>query len=315
MQKFFSPDLFASRRLSFTVNTLYLIAVMLLYPIVGGVLFSFVSGGSEAAFSLSTIARSQLPSIRFIQAVGQILVLALPVLLLAGWHTDKKNPFAPQSLAFLGIGKPLHFGMAALVVGGIFLLQPLLYTITAVQDYYLWPSLGPYGAEVVQTRDVMDGFIKQLAQAGTVSEYLSVIVVFAVTPALCEELFFRGYIQQNYTRSLSSGYAVVLTGFIFALFHLSMANLLPLALLGWYIGYIYAVTGNLASAFLVHFVNNLAALLFLFFTEGSDPGMALASKALVGSPWWWLVVAGSIVLFVMVLRRLVAAQQKAFHEG
>lgn len=304
MQKFFSPDLFASRRPSFLVNTLFLIAIMLLYPLVGVWLLSFVSSGSESFFSLSDIDKSQLPSIRLIQAVGQILVLVLPVFLLAGWHTGRKNFFSPQSIAFLGIGKPIDVGMAALAVGGIFLLQPLLSTITAVQDCYLWPALGSAGAEVVRQRDVMESFIRQLAQAGSFPEYVSVIVVFALTPALCEELFFRGYIQQNYTRSISSGNAVVLTGFIFAFFHLSTANLLPLALLGCYIGYIYSMAGNLAVPVVVHFVNNMVALLFLFLSEGSGLEWALESKVLLVSPWWWLVVALSLLLFVMVLRRL-----------
>ncbi len=310
MQKFFFPDQFAGRRPSFMVNTLFLIAIMLLYPLLGGVLFSFVSTGSNAAFSFSSIEKSQLSSIRLIQVVGQIVVLALPVLLLAGWHTGKKNPFSSQSLAFLGIGRPIDVGMVALAVGGIFLLQPLLSTITAVQDHYLWPALGSAGAEVVRQRDVMELFIRQLAEAGSVSEYVSVVVVFALTPALCEELFFRGYIQQNYTRSISSGNAVALTGFIFAFFHLSAANLLPLALLGWYIGYIYSGTGNLALSFLVHFVNNLAALLLLFFTEGGNLERTLESKALLGSVWWWLVVAGTLLLFVMVLRRFSAVRQR-----
>ncbi len=302
MQMFFSSDLFAQQRPSFLVNTLFLVVVMLLYPVVGGVLLSFVSGGSGAAFSLSTLEKSEFPSIRMIQAVGQLLVLALPVFLLAGWHTGKKKPFSSQSLAFLGIGKPVDLTMVALAVGGIFLLQPLLHTITAVQDNYLWPALGSAGAEVVRQRDVMELFIRQLAQAGSVLEYVSVVVVFAITPALCEELFFRGYIQQNYASSISSGYAVVLTGFIFAFFHLSAANLLPLALLGWYIGYIYSAAGNLAIPVVVHFANNMAALLLLFFTGGGDVEGVLESKVLLCSPWWWLVVAVSLLLFVMVLR-------------
>ena len=160
MQKFFSPDQFALRRPSFFANTSFLIAVMLLYSLAGALLLSFVSGGSESTFFLSPIAEPQLFSIRLIQSVVQILLLAVPVFLLAAWHTGQKNPFAPQSLAFLGIGKPIGFGMALLAVGGIFLLQPLLHTITALQDCYLWPSLGPYGAEVVQKRDVMESFIK-----------------------------------------------------------------------------------------------------------------------------------------------------------
>ncbi len=315
MQKFFSSDQFALRRPSFMINTFFLIAVMLFYPIVGGVLFSVVSDSSEAAFSLSNMPRSQLFSIRLIQACGQILVLALPVLFLAAWHTGRNKLFSQQSLAFLGIQKRLDFGMAVLAISGIFLLQPLLYTITAAQDHYLWPILGSAGAEVVRQRDLMESFIKELALVRSVPEFFVVAFVFSITPAFCEELFFRGYIQQNYTRSISSGNAVLLTGSLFALFHLSAANLLPLALLGWYIGYIYALTGNLAIPFVVHLVNNLVALFFLCFTEGGTLEGPVDAMVVLGSPWWWLVVIGSLLLFVMVLRRLAVAPRGVVHSG
>ena len=303
MQTFSSSDPLTVGRPAFFANTLFLIAVMVLYPITGFLLFSLVSGGSQMGFSLLHIEESMLTSIRLIQAVGQILVLALPVLLLAAWHTGRKNPFSPQSLAFLGIQRRVDFGMAALAVGGIFLLQPLLYTITALQDHYLWPALGSAGAEVVHQRDLMESFIKELGQIRSVQEFFSVALVLAFTPAVCEELLFRGYVQQNYTRTMSSGAAVLLTGLIFAFFHMSAANLLPLALLGWYIGYIYARVGNLVIPFVVHLANNLAALLFLFFTEGRSSEEAFGSEHILRLPWWWIVVAGSFFLFVMVLRR------------
>jgi uncharacterized protein len=313
MQKLFIADPFAARRPKFLANTLFLIAVMLLYPVVGGLLFLFVSGGSQESLSLLHLDKSMLPSIRLIQAVGQIFLLALPVIVLAGWHTRHDHAFFSGTLAFLGIGKRVDIGVAALAVGGIFLLQPLLYTITAVQDYVLWPALGSAGQEVVRQRDVMDSFIRELALVRSIPEFFLVAFVLALTPAVCEELLFRGYIQQNYTRSLSSGGAILLTGSIFAFFHLSAANLLPLALLGWYIGYIYAGTGNLAMPFVVHLANNLAALLLLLFTEGRNPEGAIESTAVLGLPWWWLVVAVSLLLFFMVLRRLVAAQGRSSH--
>jgi membrane protease YdiL (CAAX protease family) len=311
MQKLFFADPFAARRPKFWANTLFLIGIMVLYPLVGGLLFLFVSGGSPESFSLLHIEKRMLPSIRLIQAVGQIFLLALPVMAMAGWHTRHDHSFLPGSLAFLGIGKRLDIGVAALAVGGIFLLQPLLYTITAFQDYVLWPSLGSAGREVVRQRDVMESFIRELALVRSVPEFFSVAFVLAFTPAVCEELLFRGYIQQNYTRSLSSGGAVLLTGFIFAFFHMSAANLLPLALLGWYIGYIYARSANLAIPFVVHLANNLAALLLLFLTQGRNLEGAIESKAVLGSPWWWLVVAASLWLFVLVLRRFAALPRRA----
>ena len=303
MQAFFSPDRFAAGRLSFLANTFFLIGVMVLYPLAGVVLFSLITGGGEAGASLMHIERSMIPSIRFIQAVGQIVVLALPVILLAGWQTGRKNPFSLESLAFLGIRKDFNIGAAALAVGGIFVLQPLLYTITSVQDLYLWRALGAAGLEVVRQRDMMESFIGELALVRSVPEFLSVTFVLAVVPAVCEELLFRGYIQQNYSRSMGSGGAVLLTGCVFAFFHLSAANLVPLALLGWYIGYIYSKTGNLAVPFCAHFVNNFAALFLLLFTERGGRASQVQPEFLLGAAWWWMIVVVSVVLFLMIIQR------------
>jgi hypothetical protein len=99
---------------------------------------------------------------------------------------------------------------------------------------------------------------------------------------------------------------VILTGFVFAFFHLSAANLVPLCLLGWYIGYIYSKTGNLSVPFSVHFFNNFAAFLLLLFTERGDPVSQVHPAFLLYSLWWWPVVCGSLLLFVMVARRFSA---------
>jgi len=307
MDTFSVSDPFRTKRPSFVANTLLLIIIMGLYPIAGSLLFSFVNGGLPQRIVFLRFDKSMLTLLRTIQSVGQILVLALPVLLLAGWHTGKKNPFSPESLAYLGVRRSVDFGAVAFAVSGIFLLQPLLYTVTALQDIYLWPSLGTAGAEVVRQRDVMDLFIKELALVRTVPEFVTVFFVLAITPAVCEELFFRGYIQQNYTRSMSTGGAVILTGFVFAFFHLSAANLIPLALLGCYIGYIYSETGNIAVSFFVHLANNLAALLLLLFAGDGDSLMISRPASLVNTPWWWLVVAGSLILFVMVILQFSTA--------
>lgn len=311
MSTFSFSDPFKAQRPTGFVNTIFLIAIMALYPFAGSLLLSLAGGSGKEAVSFSHIERSMLLSIRLIQVTGQILLLALPVLAISAWHTGRKNLFSSQSLAFLGISGRVDPVPALFAAFGIFLLQPLLYSITIFQDSWVWPALGTAGLEVVRQRDLMESFIKELAKAGSVLEFLLVTVVFAVTPAVCEELFFRGYIQQNYTRSMSTRSAVMLTGFIFALFHLSAANLLPLALLGWYIGYIYAATGNLAVPVAAHFANNLAALLLLYVMEGwrheavADPGLLLRS------PWWWLVVAGSLLLFAGVLRWFYAASSRS----
>ena len=312
MQKFAFPDNYRARRPSFWGNTLVLISIMALYPLAGVLLLFFLPEGIQASKVLLNPGeiKDMLPVIRIAQSAGQILVLALPVVFLARWHTGKKGMFSLESLEFLGIRKHIDVGSIALAVSGIFLLQPLLFTVTALQDVFLWPSLGGAGAEVIRQRDMMEAVIKELALMRTVPEFVSVLFVLAITPAVCEELFFRGYIQQNYSRSMSRSGAVLLTGAIFAFFHQSAANLLPLALLGWYIGYIYSETGNIAICFFVHFFNNLAALILLF-AEGSRDLVipvivSRAADSVLHKPWWWVGVAVSLFLFFMVIKRFSA---------
>lgn len=93
MSRFFFSDSFAAKRPSFVVNTLLLISIMVLYPIAGALLFSFVNGGIQQSSLLLHPDKSMIPLLRMVQSVGQILVLALPVAFLAAWHTGEKNPF------------------------------------------------------------------------------------------------------------------------------------------------------------------------------------------------------------------------------
>jgi uncharacterized protein len=307
MQNAQLSDSFAGNRPSFIVNTIVLIGIMGLY-LVAGALILMVTGigssGEQVSGLTPALVSRHLASIRLAQACGQILVLAIPVILLSAFHTGSGNPFSRKSLAFLGVGRIPDGKMLLLGVSGIFLLQPLLQTISSLEQLFLWPALGKAGMEVLRQQEQMDAFIRELARVRSVPEFFLVIFVLALTPAICEELLFRGYIQQNYTRSMSSGNAVMLTGVVFAFFHMSAFNILSLALLGWFIGYIYAKTGNLAVSAFVHFVNNLAALLVFFFTEGTGPDSVSHPEKVIYSVWWWLFLAGSLYLFMILLRRV-----------
>ncbi len=305
MQNFSSADPFAAKRPSFVTNTLFLVGIMLLYPLAGSLLFSLVAGGngSRPLPLPSDITGPMLTSIRSIQVFGQLLVLALPVVLLSARHTRSRNPFSRRSLGFLGIG--VQSGRFAFLpaILGVFLLQPLLHSISELQNLYLWPALGGAGAEVVRQQAAMDSFIRQLALVRSTPEFLTVAAVFALVPAFTEEMLFRGYIQQNYSRAISPGRAVLLTGAVFAFFHLSAANLLPLALLGWYIGYIYSKTGDLRVPIAVHFANNFTALLLLVFSRGAEDLKSSATETVIHALWWWVIVAATLLLFGVLLRR------------
>jgi membrane protease YdiL (CAAX protease family) len=97
---------------------------------------------------------------------------------------------------------------------------------------------------------------------------------FAVVPALCEEVLFRGAILSILLRggqtksALSRVGAVLLCGLLFGIFHLSRAKFLPTTLLGISFGAGVLLSGSLWSAIAMHCTNN--ALVVLLVRAGFD---------------------------------------------
>ena len=65
-------------------------------------------------------------------------------------------------------------------------------------------------------------------------EALTVWMVVALTPAICEEVLFRGTVQHAFEKKMRLRWAFLLTGAIFSFFHLNPVTFIPLALLGTY---------------------------------------------------------------------------------
>jgi membrane protease YdiL (CAAX protease family) len=91
------------------------------------------------------------------------------------------------------------------------------------------------------------------------------IFSIALTPAIVEELAFRGYILQNLLKVIDARQAAYVTSFLFAIIHLSFLSLLwliPLALLK---AYVRINERTIWYGVAMHFCFNLTACLFELF--------------------------------------------------
>ncbi len=280
-----------------------LLAVLVLYPLVGAGLAMLATGVRQLDIDTIAMQPPLLSKLLAAQAVGQILALAIPALLLGWRFSGGPSPFGRPARAWLGLVAPDDWRPVLAAVVGMVLLQPLMYTISGLQDLLL-PLLGEAGKAVLRDQERLERFIAKIATADSPAGFLWVASVLAVTPAFCEEVFFRGYVQKSFRTTLSARGALPLTAFVFALFHLEPSNLIPLTLLGWYIGYIYESSGSLAVPAAAHATNNLVALLFLHL-DVRFMGISLAgSGAGAVCMWqWWVVVAVCAVLFILLIRR------------
>ncbi len=94
------------------------------------------------------------------------------------------------------------------------------------------------------------------------------LIIFFVTSSIAapifEEIMFRGFLLPSLTRYVSVKSAIVIGGFIFAVAHLSLSEVLPLATLGIVLGVVYTRSRNLLAPMLLHSLWNSGTLISLF---------------------------------------------------
>ncbi len=90
-------------------------------------------------------------------------------------------------------------------------------------------------------------------------EILISIVVFCLLPAIGEEILFRGGVARGLKRK-NYLFAIIMSGFMFSIFHGSAAQTVHQFFIGMVFAYLYFVTGSLLASMLAHFANNALAL-------------------------------------------------------
>ena len=128
---------------------------------------------------------------------------------------------------------------------------------------------------------------------------LLMVLVMAVVPAICEELFFRVGLQQLLGKWFKNDHiAVVVTAIIFSFMHLDMSGFLVRFVMGLVLGYVFLYSRSLVPNVMLHFMNNTVATVGTYVALRNG-----ASMAELEEPWmlhWFpttLCTIASLVLF------------------
>jgi membrane protease YdiL (CAAX protease family) len=112
-------------------------------------------------------------------------------------------------------------------------------------------------------------------------------LLIGATPALCEELLFRGYVQTRLTGRLGALWGILLSSLLFAAFHMDGVHIVAVFPLGCYLGLIAWRSGSLLPAMLAHFVNNAVSVVAVVLAPEQADEMPTAEMGL-----FLFVVAG-----------------------
>ena len=255
--------------------------------------------------NLESLMMDNLHLILVGNTIGQFFGLALPVWLLVFLHTR-------FNLKFLRL-RPTGGKMMGLSLVGWAALLPLTWWLGNINSKLPLPEW----LEQLETSQV--DLIEQVILQDISLPFL--LAMMAITPAICEEIVFRGYIQRQFERSTGVVVGILLTGLFFGAYHLRLTQVLPLALIGVYLAYLTWRTGSLWPAIIVHFVNNAFSLtLGEYLTQ--QPDFDVESLEQVDVPIW-AVLGGAAALYgiMFVINRTATEQlgegpeEESLHQG
>jgi membrane protease YdiL (CAAX protease family) len=259
--------------------------IFFLYQIIGGGIIALLFGVSPRA--------DQTNIFRFATLTGQFLFILIPAYFLSKLQTkDWKKLLKIKRTEFYYIG---------LSIIGVIALEQLL------EIYLYFQDMIPLPVNIRQIVDALQQTIDQtykiLIHAGSLQEFLLVLLIVAVTPAICEEFLFRGLVLGNFEQSMSKRKAIFWTGLIFGFYHVNPFSLVALVVLGIYLSYLASETGSILVPITAHFTNNFISAL-IYFVSGKDSLIDSSEGQKINNIYIIVLAVMLTTIFIWTLKRI-----------
>ncbi len=207
----------------------------------------FLALGEVFGFAVSKLALDKTAYLLF-YAATYALGMAVPAIVVSLIMRRRHFPLSPAARtnavdAFFGILASIGACMVANIVSGVIVS---MFEAAGVDEPQFPDYLEP-----------------------TLSSLLLNVFVFAVLPALLEEMLFRGYVLRA-LRPYGDWLAVAVSALLFGLMHGNVAQIPFATVVGVALGWLYVMTDNIWLAVAVHFINNAFSYVMQYCSFGMD---------------------------------------------
>lgn len=199
-----------------------------------------------------------------------VAVLGVPLILIASLKFSVK-----RLLPFRSISPFAIIALLLLTLGADIVLDYITYA----SELFL-----PLPAEI---REQLD----KIMYAPSAQVFVLKLFVLCVVPAVCEEIFFRGFFQTSIAARWGSWWAIFITAIVFAAMHGNIYYFHLYILLGLLFGWAYYVTGTLWASIACHVFNNC----WTFTNHVREFKLPIEDAPLYQNV---LIVSGGLVLFI-----------------
>jgi len=181
------------------------------------------------------------PAAALQSVVLQILLVALvPLAFLHLSNLDKRTALSLRPVPAKSLFWCVLFALSVL-----FLLDEIV----------LWQE------QLTGVRASLSPEIQKLLRADSALQLVWIFFALALTPAICEELLFRGFILGRLLETGQPGQSLMMSSLLFGLFHRNLPALLPTTLAGVMLAFVVWRTGSLYCGIVIHAVVNTWAIL------------------------------------------------------
>jgi membrane protease YdiL (CAAX protease family) len=205
--------------------------------------------------------------------VQQAVAVLLPLLAVAWWQrVDARHTFAIRLPGGSWPRAGAALAGAALLGGGLFVVGAAV-------------ALAAWRGEVSpEARRFADQIVDLIQRSPT----WATVLALAVMPAVCEELFFRGWVLSAFVGSRPTrrraAIAVVAQAAAFAAFHLLPERMPQTFVMGLVLGGLVLATGSILPAIVAHAVHNATPVLLV--AAASPEELDSLSRSTLGLPPW-----------------------------
>jgi membrane protease YdiL (CAAX protease family) len=198
--------------------------------------------------------------LKLLQICTTIGIFLLPAMTFSQFYSNRPERFLQLNRT---PALPIVLATGALIIG----FTPITDGLTWLNNNIHLPGfLSGFEEQMHKDGERVTILIGSFLAMDSFGDFIYNLFLLAVLPAIAEEFFFRGVIQElliRYTRRIHL--SVWVTGLAFGIMHGQFFSVIPLWILGALLGYLKEWTGNLWTAIIAHFVNNGAIVVIMYF--------------------------------------------------
>ena len=248
-----------------------------------------------------------------------LILSGLPGRLLGGWIEGRLIGNAVLTIVLFAAGPLALARWTGVDWTTGFRLQSatgVAYVAAGLLGLSLWPFAYELELKAISPDriEVMKDLFKQIQVSLDAIPLPVKLLALALIPAVCEELFFRGYLLTAFRTGMSTSLAIIFSSCLFGLFHVIVLNSLfferfvPTCFLGLILAWICVRTESVLPGMLLHSLHNGLLLSLSSFTkELTTLGIGTESQEHLPARW---IIAAAIAVSIAVAMLMLSTRRR-----